>query len=129
MPLKEQLGLKLNPVGIKVSEELLGKPIGKPEYFDKLVREAAVSGKTFIITNDKLTDPYSHVSLGFEEPKYIKDYEPRIKKKIKSVRIVPVEGADVVLFVVVFVVVPPCLEVFVVFHASGDHGNDRVVSS
>ena len=100
MPLKEQLGLKLNPVGIKVSEELLGKPIGKPEYFDKLVREAAVSGKTFIITNDKLTDPYSHVSLGFEEPKYIKDYEPRIKKKTKSVRIGPVEDADVILFIV-----------------------------
>lgn len=100
MSLKKQLGLKLNPVGIKISEDLLGKPIEKPEYFDKLVREAAVSGKTFIVTNDKLTDPYSHISLGFEEPKYIKDYEPRIKKKIKSVKIGPLEDADVILFIV-----------------------------
>ena len=100
MSLKEGLGLKLNPVGIKISEELLGKAIEKPAYFDKLVRESAVTGKTFIATNDKLTDPYSHVSLGFEEPKYIKDYEPRIKIKVKSVKIGPVEDADVVLFIV-----------------------------
>lgn len=100
MTLKKELGLKLNPVGIKIAGDLLGKPIEKPGYFDKLVRESAVTGKTFIVTNDKLTDPYSHVSLGFEEPKYIKDYEPRIKKKTKSVRIGPLEDADVVLFIV-----------------------------
>ncbi len=100
MPLKKELGLKLNPVGITLSEKLLGKPIEKPEYFDKLVRESATTGKTFIVTSDTLTDPYSHVSLGFEEPRYIKDYEPRIKKKIKSVKIGPVECADVVLLIV-----------------------------
>lgn len=99
MSLKKELGLKLNPVGIKISEQLLGKPIEKPEYFDKLVKESALTGKTFIVTNDKLTDPYSHVSLGFEEPKYIKDYEPRIKGKTKSVKIGPTEDADVILFI------------------------------
>jgi len=98
MTLKEQLGI--NPVGIKLSEDLLDGAIEKPEYFDKLIKDTSVEEKTFIVTNDKLTDPYSHVSLGFEEPEYIKDYEPRIKKKIKSVIIGPTEDADVVLFVV-----------------------------
>ena len=100
MSLKEQLGFKLNPVGIKIASGLLGKAIEKPEYFDKLVRESAVSGKTFIVTNDRLTDPYSHVSLGFEEPKFVKDYEPRIKKRTRSVKIGPLEDADVILFIV-----------------------------
>jgi len=100
MSLKEQIGMKLNPVGIKLSEDLLGEPIDREVYFDKLVREAAVNGGTYIVTNDKLTDPYSHVSLGFEEPEFIKDYEPRIKKKIKSVKVGPTDDADVVLFIV-----------------------------
>ena len=99
MSLKEQLGSKLAPVGIKISEGLLGRPIEKPEYFDRLVRESALTGKTFVVTNDKLTDPYSHVSLGFEEPKFVKDYEPRIKKRTRSVKIGPLEDADVILFI------------------------------
>src|SRR3990167_2449672 len=100
MALKDELGLKLNPVGIRLSEDLLGEPVKKAEYFDKLIREAAVSGKAFIATCEKLTDPYSHVSLGFEEPRFVKDYEPRIKKRIKSVRVGPVGDADVILFIV-----------------------------
>ena len=100
MSIKGELGLKLNPVGIKISEELIGTPIEQPEYFDRLVREAAVSGGSFVVTDEKLSDPHSHICLGFKEPMFIKDYGPRITKKVKSVRIGPVEGADVVLFIV-----------------------------
>ena len=100
MSLKQELGLELNPVGIRISEEMLGESIAKPGYFDKFIRQSALSGKTFIVTKDKLTDPYSHVSLGFEEPRYIKDYEPRIKKKTLSVKIGPIDDADLILFIV-----------------------------
>jgi uncharacterized protein (DUF169 family) len=95
---RSYLGLDHHLVGIQISEESIGGI--HPAVlmtFCKAMREA-LGGKELVIEIDDLSCPNAELCLGFREPMFV-DIEPRIKSKTKAVRIGPLEGADVVLFV------------------------------
>jgi uncharacterized protein (DUF169 family) len=111
---RSYLGLNHRLVGIKISEENVDDnpstspstgsgqgsghrhPAG-PMTICRAVREA-LGGTEFVIGIDDLDCPNAELCLGFREPMFV-DVKPRIKTKTKTVRVGPLEGADVVLFV------------------------------
>lgn len=92
------LDMEFPLVGIKLLTEEVERdhPPG-PCTFCQFVRAALEEGREFIISGDDLSCPSAELALGFREPRYV-DVEPRVKKPVKAVRIGPLEGADVVLF-------------------------------
>jgi uncharacterized protein (DUF169 family) len=95
---RSYLGLNHRLVGIKISEENLdGNHLAIPTTFCRAVREA-LGEKELVIGIDDLSCPSAELCLGFREPMFV-DVGPRIKTKTKAVRIGPLQGADVVLFV------------------------------
>ncbi|MFQ5811676.1 MAG: DUF169 domain-containing protein, partial [Anaerolineae bacterium] len=96
--IRSYLGMNHRLVGIKISEENVdGNHPTVPMTFCRVVREA-LEGKELVIEIDDLDCPSAELCLGFREPMFV-DVEPRIKSKTKTVCIGPLEGANVVLFV------------------------------
>jgi uncharacterized protein (DUF169 family) len=92
------LGMNHRLVGIKISEENMdGNHPAAPITFCKVVRQA-LGGKELVVGMDDLSCPNAELCLGFREPMFV-DVGLRIKGKTKTVRIGPLEDADVVLFV------------------------------
>jgi len=95
---RSYLGMNHRLVGIKILEEDVdGEHPEVPMTFCRAVREA-LAGKKLVVGIDDLDCPSAELCLGFREPMFV-DVEPRIKSKTRAVRIGPLEGADVVLFV------------------------------
>jgi len=95
---RSYLGMNHRLVGVKVlEEEMDGHRPHSPLTFCQAVREA-LEGKELIITLADLACPSAELALGFREPTLV-EVEPRIKSATKAVRLGPLEGADVVLFV------------------------------
>ena len=95
---RSYLALNHRLVGIEISRESMdGNHPSVPMTFCRTVREA-LEGKELIIGIDDLNCPNAELCLGFREPMFV-DVGPRIKAKTKAVRIGPLEGADVILFV------------------------------
>lgn len=95
---KSYLGLDNNAVGVKILTEIPeGQHPSVKMTFCQVVAEA-LKGNKLVLTADELNCASAELALGFREPKYA-PVEPRIKKQVKAVRVGPVEGADVVLFV------------------------------
>jgi uncharacterized protein (DUF169 family) len=95
---RSYLGMNHRLVGIKISEENVdGKRPDAPVTFCRAVREA-LGGRELVMEIADLDCPSAELCLGFREPTFV-DVEPRIKSKTKTVRIGPLEDADVVLFV------------------------------
>jgi uncharacterized protein (DUF169 family) len=95
---RSYLGMNHRLVGIKISEENMdGNHPAVSMTFCRAVREA-LEGKELVIGLEDLNCPSAELCLGLREPMFV-DIEPRIKSKTKTVRIGPLEGADVVLFV------------------------------
>jgi len=98
--IRAYLGMKYDLVGIKINPAENKDPHpSEPMWFCQMVREAAL-GKEFTISPDDLACPNAELALGFRAPKYVR-IEPRIKEEVKTVRIGPLEGADVVLLILV----------------------------
>lgn len=112
--IRSYLGMNHRLVGIKILEENEdGNPSTEPILslskgsghrhpavtvpFCRAVREA-LEGKELVMEIGDLDCPSAELCLGFREPMFV-DVEPRIKSKTRAVRIGPLEGADVVLFV------------------------------
>lgn len=97
------LGMSTRPVGVKlykVGEELPSQGFDKPEKrmtYCRFVREAA-KGKNYLIKVEDIDCANAEVTLGFREPKYVK-IEPRINEKMAAIRLGPVEGSDIILFI------------------------------
>ena len=95
---RSYLGLNHRLVGINISEENVdGTHPAVSMTFCRAMREA-LGGKELVIGIDDLSCPNAELCLGFREPMFV-DIEPRIRNRTKSVRVGPLEGADVVLFV------------------------------
>lgn len=95
--IKSYLGMNHELIGIKILEErICGNKPSKMERFCNLVRKS-LKGQTYVIGRENLSCSTAEITLGFDKPKYL-DFEPRIKRKTKAVRIGPVENCDVVLF-------------------------------
>ena len=95
---RSYLGMNHRLVGVKILEENLnGEHPEAPMTFCRAVREV-LRGKELVIGIDDLDCPSAELCLGFREPMFV-DVEPRIKSKTKAVRIGPLEGADVILFI------------------------------
>jgi len=96
--IRAYLGMEFPLVGIKLLtvEVKRDHPPGR-RTFCQFVRAALEEGREFLITGDDLSCPSAELALGFREPRYV-DVEPRVKKPVKAVCIGPLEGADVVLF-------------------------------
>lgn len=95
---RSYLGMNHRLVGVKILEENLnGEHPEAPMTFCRAVREV-LKGKELVIGIDDLDCPSAELCLGFREPMFV-DVEPRIKSKTKAVRIGPLEGADVILFI------------------------------
>jgi uncharacterized protein (DUF169 family) len=95
---RSYLGLNHRLVGVKISGESIGgNHPAVSMTFCRAVREV-LGGKELVIGIDDLSCPSAELCLGFREPMFV-DVGPRIRSKTKAVRIGPLEGADVVLFV------------------------------
>lgn len=96
--IRAYLGLEFPLVGVKLltTEVERDHPPGR-HTFCQFVRAALEKGQDATITGDDLSCPSAELALGFREPRYV-DVEPRIRRPVEAVRIGPVEGADVVLF-------------------------------
>lgn len=93
------LGLKHRPIGVAVSSERLNGPRpAQPTTFCAMVKAAMDAQGEIVAQIEDLTCPNAELCLGFRPPTYV-DVEPRIRSRTKAVRIGPLEGADVVLFV------------------------------
>ncbi len=97
--IKAYLGMENNPVGVKICVEDVpeGKRPAEKMTFCQVVA-AALKGEELVLTPDELNCTSAELALGFREPKYA-NVEPRIKRNVKAVLVGPIEGADVVLFV------------------------------
>lgn len=95
--IRSYLGMNHELVGIKILEEgVCGNKPSKTERFCNLVRRS-LKGQTYLIGRENLSCSSAEVTLGFDKPRYL-DFEPRIKRKTRAVRIGPIENCDVVLF-------------------------------
>jgi len=95
---RSYLGLNHRLVGIKISEESIdGEYPAIPMTFCRAVRET-LGGKELVVGIDDLSCPNAELCLGFRESTFV-DVGPRIKTTTEAVRVGPLEGADVVLFV------------------------------
>ena len=106
--LRAYLGMKHDLVGIKIfaegdnaersqARDLPDRP-SEPMWYCQMVREASSLGKEFMVESEDIACPNADLCLGFREPKYL-EIEPRIKQKVKAVRIGNVEDSDLVLLV------------------------------
>lgn len=96
--IRSYLGMNHRLVGIKVMEKNVdGNHPAAPMTFCRAVREA-LEGKELVMEIGDLDCASAELCLGFREPTFV-DVEPRIKGKTRTVRIGPLEGADVILFV------------------------------
>lgn len=92
------LGMIYRPVGVKIlPTEVDGHKLEKRMTFCRFVREAAKGGE-FLVRMSDLDCVNAEVALGFTEPRFV-NIEPRIHSKTAAVRVGPLEGADVVLFI------------------------------
>jgi uncharacterized protein (DUF169 family) len=100
---KEYLGMKTRPVGVKLmrQDDVTGDGcydvITGKQSFCWFVHQSA-GGKNFLICREDLDCNKAEIVLGFREPIFAK-IEPRIKVKVSSVRIGPLEDADNVMLV------------------------------
>ena len=102
---RSYLGMNHRLVGIRILDENADNPstgsgrrrTAAPVTFCRAVREA-LEGKELVMEIGDLDCPSAELGLGFREPMFV-DVEPRIKSKTRTVRIGPLEDADVVLFV------------------------------
>jgi uncharacterized protein (DUF169 family) len=90
--------MKYHTVGIRINGRFdnAHKPQDKM-WFCQMVHEAG-SGKEFVIEMDDLACPNAEITLGFREPKYV-EIEPRIKKKVETIKIGSINDADIVLLI------------------------------
>lgn len=102
--LRAHLGMKYNLVGVRLVKEQDYTPgmvdsmrAGERKWYCAMVKQAAC-GKTFAATVDDMGCPNSELALGLRKPKY-SNMPTMIKDNIKAVVIGPIEGADVILFV------------------------------
>lgn len=102
--IRAYLGMKYDLVGVKFVpdednrvEVLKNNRPGSRKWYCQMVREAAC-GKEFVATIDDMACPNSELALGMRKPKY-SNMPTIIKEQIKAMAIGPVEGADVILFV------------------------------
>lgn len=97
--IKSYLGMEHNVVGVKICVDDVpeGERPADKMTFCQIVAEA-MKGRQLVLTPDELSCTSAELALGFREPKYA-NVEPRIKRNVKAVKVGPVEGADVVLFV------------------------------
>lgn len=96
--IRSYLGMNHRLAGIRIAgENMDGNHPAIPVTFCRAVREA-LGGKELVIGTDDLSCPNAELCLGFREPMFV-DIGPRIQSKTKMVRIGPLDGADVVLFV------------------------------
>lgn len=103
--IKAYIGTKYNFVGVRILKktediEGKGKKPNKKMRFCQMVREV-VDGKSFIFDVDDLDCPDAMIALGFEEPVFGEDVQPRINPSdTKLIEIAPVQdmkNPDVVL--------------------------------
>lgn len=106
--IKAYIGTKYNFVGVRILKntedvEGKGKKPNKKMRFCQMVREAA-DGKSFTFDVDDLDCPVAMVTLGFEEPVFGEDVQPRITPaETKVVEVAPVQeikNPDVVLAII-----------------------------
>ncbi len=101
--IKGHLETEHNFVGVRIlknGDASAGKRPKKKMRFCQMVREAA-DGKSFIFTVDDLDCPSAMITLGFEEPLFGEDVQPRVSPSdTKLVEVAPVqemESPDVVI--------------------------------
>ncbi|MEM3514396.1 MAG: DUF169 domain-containing protein [Candidatus Hadarchaeum sp.] len=104
---KEVFQIVSEPVAILVSDrEIAGNRPKEPSLFCELVRKAAYEGKSYVVTEDDLSNYSTRVILGFNEPQYV-DLCPRIKPaKTKSILIAPLGKIEVEPDIVVIITDP-----------------------
>lgn len=94
--IKAYIGTKYNFVGVRILKntedvEGKGKKPNKKKRFCQMVREA-VNGSSFTFDVDDLDCPSAMVTLGFEEPVFGEDLQPRINPSdTKLVEVAPVQ--------------------------------------
>jgi uncharacterized protein (DUF169 family) len=95
---RKYLGMKHQIVGVKINEKSNDafKP-QEPMWFCQMVYDASM-GKDFLIEADDLACPNAEIALGFREPRYV-EIEPRIKDKVRSLRIGKIQNVDIVLLI------------------------------
>lgn len=103
--IRTYLGTEYNFVGVRIlktGEAAADKRPKKKMRFCQMVREAA-NGSSFTFNVDDLDCPNAMITLGFEEPLFGEDVQPRINPaETKLVEVAPVqemENPDVVLMI------------------------------
>lgn len=102
--IRAYLGMKYFLVGVKFIPEkdsqveiLEHNRPDERKWYCQMVMEAAC-GKNFVATIDDMACPNSELALGMRKPKY-SNMPTMIKEPIKAVVVGPLDGADVILFV------------------------------
>jgi len=102
--IRAYLGMKYDLVGVKFvfGEDGGGVPEtprrpGERKWYCQMVREAAC-GKSFTATLDDMACPNSELALGMRKPKYV-NMPTMVKKNTKALVVGPIDGADVILFI------------------------------
>ncbi len=98
--IKEYLKLNSEVVGVRLLKDDIAE--GHPtegQFYCWFVRESAVSGKGFNLSEKDFTCPNPELCLGLREPKYV-EVELRVKEKFRTVQVGDAENADVLLFIV-----------------------------